>query len=75
MSFILPVLFWLAFALAGLAYALDFRGLSSRAARNLLWNRGRSRHAAGLTFIQRGIGAVIALAGLTMAVLIFMAGV
>ena len=75
-SYVLPALFWLAFALAGLAYALDFRGLSARAGRYSLWNRGGSeRRTAGLTIVQRGIGALIALVGLGMAVLIVVDGV
>jgi hypothetical protein len=75
-SYVLPALFFLAFALAGLAYALDFRGLSTQAARHSIWNRGGSeRRIAGLTLVQRSIGAVIALVGLAMTVAVLAAGV
>jgi hypothetical protein len=70
-SHVLHALPALAFALVGLAFALDFRGLSSNAARRSVWNRGGSeRRAAVLTLVQRGIGAVFALVGVIVAVLI-----
>jgi len=75
-SYVLQVLFSLAFAFIGLAFALDFRGIAGRAAQNSIWNRGESRRARTvLTAVQRCIGAVIALIGVVMTVLIVMSGV
>ena len=76
MSYVLQVLVSLVFAFSGLAFALDFRGVAGRAARNSVWNRGRSGGVViALTIFQRCIGAVIALIGVAMAVLIAMSGV
>jgi ABC-type nickel/cobalt efflux system permease component RcnA len=69
-----PVMFFVLFALVGLAFALDFRGIATRAARNSIWNRRSGRSGTALTLIQRAIGAIIGLVGVTMAVLLIVAG-
>jgi len=70
-SYVPPVVFGMVFVLFGLAFAMDFRGLSSRAAKNSIWTRRRSARAVALlTVAQRIFGAVFALVAVVMMVLI-----